>query len=132
MKTCIRLIFIHIPLVSRSTSSASSSITFNVPIHVMNLDHILTDVKRDIAMVLYVGDSKMWAGYQEITIKANTISASAQTPNTLSDANFQAATLLNSGNITAGDGAVYRVVMSAPAGWSNFDFVLTGVSGKIE
>ena len=29
----------------------------------MNLNNILVDVKRDIAISLYVGDSKMWVGF---------------------------------------------------------------------
>ena len=93
----------------------------------MNLDHIFTEVKRDIALVLYIGDSKMWAGYQEVTIKPITTDVASPTLKTLSVASV---TLLNTGSISIGDGAVYRVVMTAEQGWSNFDVELTGVSGK--
>ena len=112
---------------NRGVGSDDSKIIFTIPVHVMNLNHIFTDVKRDIALAMYIGDSKMWAGYKEVTIKNITTAVASPTLETLS---VKSVNLLNSGSIAIGDGVVYRVVVTAQQGWSNFDVELTGVSGK--
>ena len=110
---------------NRGIASDDSKIVFNIPVHVMNLDNIFTEVKRDIAIALYIGDSKMWAGYQEVTIKPTIADVSGS----LGTLAVKSATLLNNGAISVGDGVVYRVVMTAQQGWSNFDVELTGDTG---
>ena len=106
---------------SRSTTSEQSKVIFNVPVHVMNLDSVMVDIKRDIAISLYIGDSKMWAGFQEFVIKAADDSVLNPTPNPVTIAEV---TLLNTGTIHTGDGVTYRIKVTVPSGWSDFDVEL--------
>ena len=92
----------------------------------MNLDSVLVDIKRDIAISLFVGDSKMWAGFQEFDIKA--ADASITSP-TLNPVTIAEQTLLNTGTIHLGDGVTYQIKVTVPAGWSNFDIWLDEGTG---
>ena len=113
---------------NRATTSADSKIIFNIPVHAMNLDSVYVGVKRDIAIALYIGDSKMWAGYQEFVISAADDSVLSPTTNAIT---IKSVTLLNTGTISVGDGVVFRVVVTVPAGWSSFNNTeLVGISGK--
>ena len=106
---------------SRSTTSEQSKVIFNVPVHVMNLDSVMVDIKRDIAISLYIGDSKMWAGFQEFVIKAADDSVLNPTLNAVTIAEVS---LLNTGTINTGDGVTYRIKVTVPSGWSDFDVEL--------
>ena len=110
---------------SRSTSDDANKIVVNIPVHAMNLPQVFTEVKRDIAISLYIGDSKMWAGYQEFTIKE--AAASAPTTNDVSITDVR---LLNKEPMRKGDGATYRITVTVPVGWSNFDVEIEGDAGK--
>ena len=91
----------------------------------MNLPHVYTDVKRDVAISLYIGDSKMWAGYHEFTIKPAEAVASTN------DVTIADVTLLNKLPIRKGDGVTYRIIVTVPVGWSNFDVQIEGGAGNI-
>ena len=110
---------------SRSTSDDANKIVVNIPVHAMNLPQVFTEVKRDIAISLYIGDSKMWAGYQEFTIKE--AAASAPTTNDVSITDVR---LLNKEPMRKGDGATYRITVTVPVGWSNFDVEIEGDAGE--
>ena len=124
----LTLYFIFILIGKRSTTSADSKIIFNIPIHLMNLNSIRVGVKRDIAISLYIGDTKMWAGFQEFTIQAADADVLNPTPNDITL--DSGPTLLNTGSISVGDGAVFRVVVNVPSGWSNFNTELVGATSK--
>ena len=87
----------------------------------------MVDIKRDIAISLYIGDSKMWAGFQEFVIKA--ADDSVLNPDPLNAVTIAEVSLLNSGTIHTGDGVTYRVKVTVPSGWSNFDIELEEVEG---
>ena len=93
----------------------------------MNLNNILVDVKRDIAISLYVGDSKMWFGFQEFVIKDADDSVLNPTTN---DVSIASVALLNSGAISTGDGVTYRIIVTVPSGWSSFNTEVEGTAGK--
>ena len=111
----------------RSTTSLDSRIIFNIPVHAMNLNNIFVDVKRDIAISLYVGDSKMWFGFQEFVIKDADDSVLSPTTN---DVSIASVALLNSGAISTGDGVTYRIIVTVPSGWSSFNTEVEGTAGK--
>ena len=113
---------------TRATTSPDSKIVFNIPVYAMNLNNIFTDVKRDIAISLYVGDSKMWFGFQEFIIKDADDSVLNPTTN---DVSIASVSYLNSEPTPAmGDGVTYRVIVTVPSGWSDFNIVVEGTAGK--
>ena len=93
----------------------------------MNLDSVMVDIKRDIAISLYIGDSKMWAGFQEFVIKA--ADDSVLNPDPLNDVTIAEVSLLNTGTISTGDGVTYSIKVTVPSGWSNFNVELEGTVG---
>ena len=93
----------------------------------MNRNNIFVDVKRDIAISLYVGDSKMWFGFQEFVIKDADDSVLSPTTN---DVSIASVSLLNSGTISTGDGVTYRIIVTVPSGWSSFNTEVEGTAGK--
>ena len=112
---------------TRTTASEQSRVIFNVPVHVMNLESVMVDIKRDIAISLYIGDSKMWAGFQEFVIKA--ADDSVLNPDPVNPVVIADVSLLNTGTIYTGDGVTYRIKVTVPSGWSNFDIELEEAEG---
>ena len=37
----------------------------------MNIESVPVGVKRDIGLGIFIGDSKLWAAYHEVTIEAS-------------------------------------------------------------
>jgi hypothetical protein len=104
------------------TDTENNTITFEIPIHVLNIDTVLEGLKRDIAFSLRIGDTKLWTGVQEITIgppanpfPSNPNAAVAKLYNNVTD-----------DKIFRGNSAVFRVTVTLSPGWSNFDVEVTG------
>jgi len=60
------------------TDTENNTITFKIPIHILNIDTVLEGLNRDIAFILRIGDTKLWSTVHEITIgAAKTVSPAA-------------------------------------------------------
>ncbi len=96
--------------------------------HLMNIDHVTKDLKRDIAFALRVGTSKLWTALHEVTIEDHTAPTGATAPTHVSTALHNNVT--TAGQVRAGNSAVFRVEVDITSAWGKFDVAITGDSSK--
>ena len=93
-------------LAQRDVNDVSNKIVFSVPIHVMNIDSLPSNVKREIAFSLTVGDTKLWTGMHDVTILP------AEAPNVLQTVNID--TVINYPLIASPDSAFHSLFCRQP------------------
>lgn len=101
----------------RDVNNDLNRILIEVPVHVLNLEHVAVGITRDITFVLHLNGVQEWT-----TLHPITISAEAETPEDVQSPKFIDFTLANAvdnNKVTAGDAAVLRVELEFAVGWTN-------------
>ena len=121
---------------TRDVTKSSNTIKFEVAITLMNTDAVamMHGYIREIAFGIRIGQSKIWTALHEIEIDNTPITGPApgtvETPTVVGNALLYN-DISNNGGVYAGNAAVFRVEMTAPAGkWTNFDAEMTGDHAK--
>ena len=66
-----------------------NKVKFNVPIHVMDLPSVPTDVKREIGFGIFIGDTKLGIMFHELTIEKDAVTKGAPEALTIKKAKTQ-------------------------------------------
>ena len=53
----------------RNVTMEGNRILINIPIHVLNNDKVVAGMKRDIGIVVFLGDDALWETFKEIKIQ---------------------------------------------------------------
>ncbi len=111
----------------RDVGDDSNKITFKIPVHLMNIDNVVEGRKRDLVFGLRVGNSRLWSAVHEIEALAYAAPGGSGTPTHVSTSLFNNVT---GSEVPDGNAAVFRVTLDVPAGWCDFDTVLTSLSAS--
>ncbi len=105
-------------------------IFYKIPVHVTNMDHVETEFAHLLQFSVLSGNpGRLHHSVQEVIVKE----ASTETPALVNPtvASVELANNLTKENaIVAGNAAVYKVLVSVPAGFCNLSLELTGESAQ--
>ena len=74
-----------------------NKVKFNVPIHVMDLPSVPTEVKREIGFGIFIGDTKLGIMFHELTIEKDAVTKGAPEALTIKKAKTQKLYVFRSG-----------------------------------